>query len=312
MEKQSLFSICWKKRKYYLYSCGCAIIIACIINLCIPNEYAAQTEISDEHKISMDLSVGLSTVDALMQQAQVGEEGMRDPEVYVQLLKSSTFLGEFLNTRIDKYNMSYYEYLLTKSKSPWWDNLITQRDSSFVLGLLNKKIRYRMATKFSTIKLQVIDNEPDIAALMVDSLRSLLEKKLRQSWIFTNKAELERAKVQRHISGIAYKKAAAKYKEYVQSHTDANIGRDKINIEYLQKEKDDVFKAYNDACIKYNRYLFLIQRNVPYFTTISKPTIPNVVCEPLWGVRIIAYVFIAFVLTTWYILYKNLYTTREK
>lgn len=310
-ENQSLFSICWEKRKYYLYSCSCAIIITCIVNLCIPNEYAAQTEVSDEHKISMDLSVGLNTIDALVQQAQFGEEGMRDSEVYVQLLKSSTFLGELLNIRIDKYNMSYYEYLLTKNKSPWWNNLFTQKDSAYVWGLLDKKIRYKMTMRYSTIKLQVIDNDPEIAAIMVDSLRFLLEKKLRQSWISTNKTELEQARTRRREAGAAYKIAAHKYEEYAQSHTDVNLGSEKTKVEYLQKEMDDAFKTYNDACIKYNRYLFLIQRNVPYFTIISKPTTPTVACEPLWGVRMMIYVFITLVLTTWYVLYKNMYMKKE-
>lgn len=308
----SAFKICWEKRSYYAWSCSFAIIFACFVCLCIPSEYAAKIELSDEHRISMDLSIGLSRMDMLTRQAQMYEEGMKDPEVYTQLLKSSTFLGEFLNTKVEKYGTTYYEYLLHNNKLPWWSDLFTSKDSSYVLSLLDDKIRYKLSIKYTTITLQVKDNDPEVAAVMVDSLRVLLAKKLYDDWMFTNKVGLEKTKLQRKEAGIAYHAAADAYSRYAQANGESELGGVVKKLAYLQKEKDDAFLTYNEACLKYNRYVFLMQRQVPYFTVLSRPTIPQSPCAPVWVAYVLAYSFIAFVLTTWFILYRNMSNIKRK
>lgn len=299
------FKECFACKKLYLRNGMFAIISACILCLLTPKEYASQMELTDEHKISMELSVGLSMIESMARKAQLSEEGMRDPGVYVQFLKSSSFLNEFLCTKIEKYNTSYFEYLKKYNKEPIWNKAFIKRDSSYVKDLLDSKIRYKLITKYSTIKLQVTDNDPEIAAVLTDSLGRLLAKYLERHWKLVNGEAKRSALIQRKEARRNYHEALSAYSTFIQSHTESEIAEENTIIEGLRNEKDNAFKLYNDACLKYTRYEMLLERNVPYFTILYNPTVPTKPFSPVWGIYIFSFLFIVWVFTTWWILYKN-------
>lgn len=302
---RSILRECRKDWKLYVWNGLCATVLACLICLSVPKEYAAQMEVTDEHKISMDLSVGLDPIESMIKKAQFVEEGMKNPETYVTVLRSESFLKILLGTNVRKYNMTYGEYLKMKNKEPWWIEPFLKRDDAYARELLSNKIGYKLSSKYYTIKLQVKDNDPEVAAAMTDSLCNILAKHLENHRMTVNGAKMENALIQRKEAGRKYREAQDAYSAFAQSHIGSSIEADNTIIESLRKERDNAFKQYNDACLKYEHYKLSVSRNIPYFTVLYNSTVPTEPCNPIWVGYLMSFIFIAWLFTTWWILYKN-------
>lgn len=304
-QKRDILKECLADRRLYIRNGFLSVVLACIICLSVPKQYAARMEVTDEHKISMDLSVGLDPVEAMMKKVQFVEEGMQNPETYVTVIESENFLNQMLRTNVDKYGMTYGEYLRAMNMEPWWAEPFITRDSVYSRGLLDEKIRYKLSGKYFTIKLQVKDNDPEVSAVMTDSLCSLLAKFLERHRTAVNTAKMNDALIRRREAGKKYHDAQKEYLAYAQSHMESGLVVDNAVIEGLISERDNAFSMYNEACMKYEHYRLAVNRNLPYFTILYSPAVPTEPCSPSWGGYIMAFLFITWTCTTWWILYKN-------
>lgn len=296
---------CIAGKRLYAISGLCAVTFACLICLSVPKEYAATMEITDEHKTTMELAVGLDPVEAMIRNVRLVEEGMQNPETYSTVIESESFLNRMLHKRVEKYGMTYAEYLMTMNREPWWKEPFVTRDSTYSRELLSDKIRYKLSGKYFTIKLQVKDNDPEVAAVMTDSLCTLLATFLEEHRTAVNNAKMEDALIRRREARKKYQETLRKYSAYAQAHMESGTAGDNAIIEGLAAERDNDFKMYNEACMKYEHYKLATDRKQPYFTVLYNPTIPTEPCSPTWVGYIMAYLFIAWTCTTWWILYKN-------
>ena len=303
--ERDIFKECLARRKLYAVNGLLSVVLAFIICLSVPKEYAARMEVTDEHKISMELSVGLDPVEAMVKKMQLVQEGMQNPETYAMVIESESFLNRMLRTNVDKYGMTYAEYLRTMNKEPWWAEPFITRDSIYSRRLLDEKIRYKLYGKYITKKLQVKYNYPEVAAVMTDSLCGLLAEFLEEHRATVNNAKMNDALIQRREARKKYHEAQKEYIAYVQSHTESELTSENAVIGELTSERDNAFNRYNQACMKYEHYRLAINRSLPYFTVLYNPTVPTGPCSPSWGGYIMALLLITWTCTTWWILYKN-------
>ena len=175
-ERGSL-STCVSHWRWYAATSLIAIVAALVVGNSIPPVYSAQVKISDEHKES-DLLLGLNAFASLAKNALDDHEGLRQPTVYYRLVTTREFAEEMSTVRVEGYNTDYYHYILNNHKRPWWEKLANDDmpERERIITTIQENIRSKVYALYGTIVLQVRDQDPVVAAMLVDSLKSHLQK----------------------------------------------------------------------------------------------------------------------------------------
>jgi hypothetical protein len=310
---------CWKHRWLYAIACAISILIAIFVSLCTPKVYAAQVKVVDEQK-EMDLLIGLDNLTSLIKQQMTAQKGMDDAEVYSIHLKSRSFAQEMAQVKVKGYEMTYFDYAKKYHKVPWWtnaanaiSNLFTNKDEkNAIIDIVQDNIKYKYDGKTSVLTIQFTDNNPVVAALMVDSVTAHLQAFLTRSKINKYHSDLLNSMKIRKETGDKYHEAQANYAAFCDSHFDILLKSDSMKQEALQKECDDAFAVYSNACEQYVRAQSYMKRRTAAFSQLRNATVPLTNIEPRLFAYIIVYAFITFMFITWWILFKRSYIEGNK
>lgn len=306
---------CWKHKTLYAKSSAVSIFIAIAVFVSIPNEYAAQAKISDETK-DMELIIGLDNYSSWIKQVAPKYDKMGDPDIYAKILKTQSFAEEISKIELVGYKIDYFHYLEKYEKKSWLVGLYDRISSSDnkeekenILDDIQDNIKYKVSTKTGITTLQVTDSNPLVAAMMVDSIRVRLQKRLTVYKLGKAKMDLANAKKNRIDAEKVYHAAFRKYAQYSDSHFDSDIAEVNSMKDKLEKESELAFNMYSKSCNDYVRAEAFCQKNVPSFSLLSNVTVPSKPIKPNLVAYILAYWFISIVLTSWCVLYKR--TKRE-
>lgn len=151
-----LLLIC-KKWKHLLVVCSVALVASLIISFCIPNRYKSTVVLypANSTSVSQTLATDINTERGLL---QLGEN--EEVEQMMQMLQSN----DIRNRIIEKYNLiEHYrinpntKYLYTKLYDKYEDNVKFSR------------------TEYTSVKIEVLDESPDTAALIANDISYLLD-----------------------------------------------------------------------------------------------------------------------------------------
>ena len=232
--------------------------------------------------------------------------------------------------------MSYYDYLLNEQKSPWFAAIFgapgklvgwifsmfedqpsdTGRQKSVdpfrltkkqtgIVKALNKKVVCEVDKKTMVITIQVMDQNPVIAATMADTVQKRLQNFITAYRTNKVRVDLEHYKKISAESKARYEEARQKYSEFM----DANHY---IVLHTFRQKQTDL---ENEMQIQYNAYMQTaqqlvaaearVQEETPAFTTLQSATVPIKKAGPS-GLKIcLAFLFLAFMGTSAWILYKE-------
>ena len=305
----------WQHRKAFLRSAIVSIVLAVAMSLCIPREYASDIMIADEHH-EMDLLIGLDNMTAWLKQgaaSQLGDEGMAHPDVYSLFLDAPDFAEEIGRVNLVGYDTSYFDYLRQHHRYPWWTSLgeklysltATPDEHGRVVSLIMDNVRCKVNSRHYTVILQVRDQDPVVAALMTDSVCAHLLKRIRDYRSTKAKVELENARAARYEAQQDYRQAQQAYESYVDTHFDSQSPSVKKMQQELNHVYENAFSIYNKACLQYSRAEAFVQKNTPPFTVVKNATVSKHAVSPVTFGYVLAFLFIAFVFTTWWVLFKH-------
>ncbi len=295
------------KNKWWLFLVALLLSVgfAHVITDMQPDNYVAELEISDEHKENMDLAVGLSHVYAAIKRMQPLNVGTtNDADTYTQFLESESFHRDLLNVRVEKYKMSYYDHIIRHHKEPKWKNWFEDeepKDTTYVLQHLDKSIFFKVKAKYYTISISFLDNDAEVAAAMVDSIRVHLDAKLQEIWVDQHSETLRELQDLRSEKYKEYKESVAKYDSLADTNLDIELEEVRSELQDLQKRKDNLWAEYNDLTIQAMRSEFLIRRGVPTFTIVKNATVPYEKYQPTPITTFFAFLFIFTIIAIWII-----------
>ena len=190
-----------RRKKTYFKVIPTVILVVWIISLGLPDYYKCKIQLSPE-----DNSGGSASSLAMLAGAfgvNLGNSSGGDaikPMFFPDLMQSVDFKTSLFSIKVqrptDKAPMTYYDYLKNEQKTPWWisakENLmeivmgkIEKKESemkvnSFELtpeqtsisGMINSKIVCDISNSMKTqevlISIEVTDQDPHVAAMMVD------------------------------------------------------------------------------------------------------------------------------------------------
>lgn len=327
------------KRTICIYV-GFAAVLGLIVAFTTPKIYKSTVILAPEESgagFSGSISSLASMVGMNMRIGQTGDAIY--PEIYPDLVSSTDFLiGLFpvmVTTEKQDVKCDYYTYLLKHTKAALTDypfiglrellKLLTSKDKQDerirmkgvvtplwltkeedgVAKMISDNINCSVDKKTNVITITVTDQDPLVAALMADSVKSHLQVAITD--YRTKKARVDLDYMQKLFDEIRrqYDKARQVYASY------ADANQDVLLQSYKMKEED----LENDMQLKYNIYQQVVeqlqlanakvQERTPAFTVIQSATVPLKHSSRSKLATLIIWMFLGLMLRTGIVLWKN-------
>lgn len=334
-----VFKIILKKKLLYLISAIVAITIGLVVTFSIPAEYSSTVILAPELEgagagISQNLSNIASLAGIDLSGAKNGNIDAFYPEIYPQIVSSTPFLNDVLRTRVTANDKSFkditaFQYYQKHIKIPWWTRIMASfkkktknlnpnnanvedinlfaptKLQEGILQALNHSVSCSVDTKTSIITIQVTSQDPLVSATLANSVQKNI-----QSYITNYRTK--KARKDLNYTEALLRDALKKYKEAQHKYADYADANEDIILQSVVSKRDEL---ENNMQLRYNIYNSLIQQvqlarakvqeRTPAFEQIQPASVPLQKSSPKRMMIVIGFIFISFVLTTIYVLFKD-------
>ena len=247
------------QRRPYIIATIVAALLALVVWLFTPKTYSAKTTISDEYK-EMDLSVGLSMINAQIRDIKGSPNtGMNDMEIYCKMLSTESFANELSHMRVPDKMHTYGEYL---------------NDKDTIKSIMNQ-LEYSFNSKKSLLTISFTDRDPLVASQMLDSITTLLQKKVTKNRHAVIQSAINDASQNLKRAIENYKEAEAAYISFSDAYTNPKTHESSQEGHRLEQEVKIAEKYYQNATQQYVRQLALKQRSYMSFAIVKNNTRPK-------------------------------------
>ena len=310
----SAWDTCRQHWRAYAIAAATAIALAFIVSAGIPRTYSAQVKVSNENK-ETDLLIGLNNFASWAKSAMNDQKGLRLPEVYAHLVGGTDFADALSHVRIEGRSTDYYHYLRDNHRRSWWEQIgalfadsIGERER--ILALIHDNVRSKSSSKYGTIVIQATDQDPVVAALIADSACQLLQKQMADYAHDRAFRDLEQASAKADEALKRFEAARDAYNRFRDANNDIHSPRAASMEKHLQDEYAKAFDFYNKTMEQYRRAEALTGKTPQTFAVLRRATVPLEATGPATVGYVLAFLFIALVFTTWWVLLRR--TLSEK
>ncbi len=228
------------------------------------------------------------------------------PQIYPDLFASNDFILPLLGVEVQMKDSTqtktYLQHLTQDVKTPFWrlpqawlakqrrkhskkqpphpagqgldPFRLTQDEEEIVKGIKGS-ISCLVDKKTSVITISVTDTDPQVAAIMADTLQKRLQSYITK--YRTKKARKDVAYYRKLLeeSKAAYDKAQRVYANYADSNQDATLETIRSKESELENEMQLKFNVYSQMQTQLQQARAKVQEKTPAFTTLQNATVPN-------------------------------------
>ena len=341
--KKMLTDLLKHKRLYYIVL-PVAFILAAIYALSLPNYYSCTVmlspEMSGKSSSAGSLASLASSFGVNLGQGGAGTEALF-PTLYPDLVNSTDFKTSLFpvpvtiegNKENGKANrtMTYYDYLKNEQKSPWWSEAIggtmkfitglfkkekiekattldpfrlTQEQAEIVKAI-NKNVVCDVDKKTMVITINVTDQNPVICATMADTVKTRLQEFITNYRTSKVRVDMEYYRKLYAEAKDRYEKVRQRYSEFMDANHDIILYTVRQRQTDLENELQLQYNAYTQVAAQLLAAEAKVQEETPAFTTLQSATVPVKKDGPSRAKICLMFLFIAFLGTTAWILYKE-------
>ena len=288
----------------WIYAVASVLSIAAALfySFCIPTTYTAETVLIDENA-EMDILVGITHSSEWFRERDSWDNGINDVEIYSQQTASREFAIEMSKVRIPGYDMDYLEYVKRHHRHPWWYQREYESDDEEALKQIGECIRHRVTPSKQTLNLQVVDPDPVVSAMMLDSVCSHLQKFIATKRLMVVRHRYESLAGVRDSMRDDYLQCQELYAAYNDAHHGSHKAQEKSRLETLRKNKDIAYKTFSIVNQQYLRLKTQLERNPMSFYTVKMASVPVRPSNPQYVVNILSFLVVTLLLTTLFVLY---------
>ena len=342
--KQPIYVLLWqdalKHRRLYYKVLAITFVVAAIIMLGTPNYYNCTVKLAPElsgSKSSSSLASIASSFGLSLGSAQMGSEALF-PTLYPDLMNSVAFRASLFSIKVQPEEsdsvMTYYDYLdqgqktsllgyvfmpiswtmktlssLLKGEEDESDNKIDPfkltKDQYAVFETIEKKIVCDVDKKTLVITIDVTDQDPLVAANMADSVQMHLQE-------FITDYRTKKARIDLEYNKKLFAEARDRY-EKARKHSAAfNDANQKVFLDRVLSERTDLenemqlqYRAYSQIAAQLQLAEAKVQEETPAFTLLQPASVPVKKSGPKRSLNCLICLFLAFLATSVYILYKE-------
>ena len=333
-----LFQDMLKHKTLYYKVLSVVFVMSVIITLSIPNYYCCEVKLSPElsgGKSQSGLASLASSFGVNLGSSGMGTEALF-PTLYPDLMNSVDFKTSLFHVPVtiegdkDKgeadRTMSYYDYLTKEQKSPWWSAGIKAVKSIFmsdeeesntldpfrltpkqteVVQTIDKKVVCDVDNKTMVITITITDQNPVIAARMADTVKTRLQNFITDYRTSKARVDLEYNKKICAETKARYEKARQLYAAFMDANQDIILQTVRQKQTDLENEMQLQYNAYQQVASQLLAAEGKVQQETPAFTTLQSATVPVLKAGPKRALICMLFVFLAFLGTTFWILYKE-------
>lgn len=326
-----------KYKRLYCKVLSVTFVVSCIYVLSLPNYYTCEVKLAPELSAARgsSLTAMATTLRMRMGMGAMGNTEALYPMLYPELMEGTDFKISLFDVLVHKKDSTrmirYYDYLLKEQKSPWWSPVINapfrligalfgskevKKEQPFdafqltktenqIVKSLDSRVFCEVDNKTFIITINVVDQDPFIAACMADTIKHRLQDFITEYRTKKARVDLEHTRKLHSEAKERYEKARRLYAEYADANQDIIYQTARIKLTELE----------NDMQLKYNIFVSLstqlqgaeamVQEETPAFTTLQSATVPVQKSAPRRTRMCLIYLFLAFLGTTAWVLYKE-------
>lgn len=320
-----------------------SFLLVAIYAISLPNYYNCTVKLSPELSGSSGSKGGLvglaSSFGINLSSGGAGTEALF-PTLYPDLMNSVDFKTSLFKIPVtiegDKEagesdrTMTYYDYLSDEQKSPWWSEMmkgtrkwivsffkdekpeiksldpfrLTKKQADIV-NTIDEKVVCDVDKKTMMITISVTDQNPLICAVMADSVKTRLQNFITDYRTSKARVDLEYNKKVLAEAKARYEKARDAYVHFSDSHREVNTQRGQIKQSDLQNEMQMHQQVCQQVVAQLQQAEMKVQQETPAFTTLQSATVPVLKAGPKRLQICLTFLFMVFMGTTVWILYKE-------
>ena len=339
IDYKKIFSDLLKHKMLYAKVLPVAFVLAAIYALAQPNYYNCTVKLSPEmsgSKSTSGLASLASSFGVNLGSGGAGTEALF-PTLYPDLMNSVDFKTSLFHVPVtiegDKEKgekdrtMSYYDYLSKEQKSPWWSqgikaimsmfngqsSMVNEKVNKFrltreqagIVKAIDQKVVCDVDKKTMVITINVTDQDPVIAATMADTVKTRLQNFITDYRTSKARVDLEYNRKICAETKARYEKARQLYAEFMDHNRDIILQTVRQKQTDLENEMQLQYNAYQQVAAQLLSAEAKVQEETPAFTTLQSATVPVMKAGPKRAQMCLIFVFLAFLGTTGWILYKE-------
>lgn len=327
-----------KHKMLYAKVLPVAFVLAAIYALAQPNYYNCTVKLSPEMSGSKSTSglASLASSFGVNLGSSAGSEALF-PTLYPDLMNSVDFKTSLFHVPVTiegdqeagekDRTMSYYDYLSKEQKYPWWsqatkalfamfdrqssnkdkkvDPFRLTKEQTKIVQAIDKKVVCDVDKKTMVITISVTDQNPVIAATMADTVKTRLQKFITDYRTSKVRVDLEYSKKICAETKARYEKARQLYAEFMDHNRDIILQTVRQKQTDLENEMQLQYNAYTQVAAQLLAAEAKVQEETPAFTTLQSATVPVLKAGPKRAQMCLVFVFLAFLATTGWIIYKE-------
>lgn len=334
-----------KHKKLYFKVLPVAFVLAAIYALGIPNYYSCTVKLSPEltsSRASSGLAAMASSFGFNLGQGSggMGTEALF-PTLYPDLVNSTDFKTSLFHVPVTiegnkakgtkSRTMTYYDYLDKGQKKPWFSAILgapgkllsslfatkkkqevkevnpfrLTRKQAMIVKVIDKKVVCDVDKKTLVITINVTDQDPVIAATMADTVKNRLQNFITDYRTSKVRVDLDYYKKIYAETKARYERARQAYAEFVDANQDLILQTVRQKQVDLENEMQLQYNAYTQVAQQLVAAEAKVQEETPAFTTLQSATVPTLKAGPSRAKMCLIFVFLAFMGTTAWILYKE-------
>ena len=223
--------------------------------------------------------------------------------------------------------LSYYDYLSKEQKAPWWSSATKAifslfsnrkekkeeavnpfrltREQTGIIKAIDQNVVCEVDKKTMVITINVTDQNPVICAKMADTVKTRLQNFITEYRTSKARVDLEYNRKIAAETKARYEKARQKYTEFADANQDIILQTVRQKQTDLENEMQLQYNAYTQVAAQLLAAEAKVQEETPAFTTLQSATVPVLKSGPKRAQMCLIFVFLAFLGTTAWILYKE-------
>lgn len=330
-----IFKDLLKHKTLYFKVLPLAFVLAAIYALSLPNYYNCTVKLSPELSGGSGTKSGLASLASSfgvnLSSAMGNNTEALFPTLYPELMNSVDFKTSLFEVQVkreeDSKTFTYYDYLMNEQKAPWWsesmkaffglfgskeeepstkvDPFKLTKEQTEIVKSIDKKVVCDVDKKTMVITINVTDQDPLICATMADSVKTRLQKFITDYRTSKARVDLEYNKKLYGEAKAKYQQARDKYAAYADSHRSASSQSAQTRESDLQNEMQMQQQIYQQVVTQLQQAEMKVQQETPAFTTLQSATVPVRKTGPKRAQMCLVFLFLAFLGTTAWILYKE-------
>ena len=331
----AIFSAMKKYKGKYKKVLAITFVVACILMLSIPNTYTCEVKLAPELSTSRSmnsLSAMAASFGLKMGTGAMGNTEALYPMIYPELMGGTDFKISLFDVPVHKKDSTriirYYDYLVNEQKTPWWNTVISApfewiasffpekpkkpfdpfqltKKEDKVVKALDKRIICDVDNKTLVITIDVVDQDPYIAACMADTVQHRLQDFITEYRTKKSRVDLEYTRKLYGEAKERYEKARRLYAEYADANQDIIYQTARIKLGELENDMQLKYNAYNQLATSLQAAEAKVQEETPSFTTLQSATVPVKKTGPKRARNVLIFLFLAFLGTTVWVLHKE-------